>query len=141
MSSTKLMYDDCAHRQKTVDSTSLVNYHFFKGKFENCTSCNVQRLELNEPTREGTIPLVDIESELDGRTRPHTKCDQFKFHPKCDRPGFCINKDDPRVHVNNEPSVCFNPKLAWNNIKKPNDVGYRLPNPNACDAKYLKKSK
>lgn len=135
MSSTRLLYDDCACRQRTVDSTSLVNYYFFKGKFENCTDCHTQRLELNEPTREGTIPLVDIESELDGRNRPHSKCDQFKFHPNCSRPGFCINGKDQRVHVNNPPDVCFYPKLAWNNIRKASDPGYRLPNPYMCDIK------
>ena len=31
MSSTRLIYDDCACRQRTVDSTSLVNYYFYKG--------------------------------------------------------------------------------------------------------------
>lgn len=141
MSSTKLIYDDCAFRQRTVDSTSLVNYWFYKGKFENCTGCNVQRLELNEPTKQGTIPLVDIESELTGITRANTKCDQFKFHPRCNKPGFCINKNDPRVQVNNEPSVCFNPKLAWNNIKRSADPGYRLPNPYVCETNYSKSQK
>lgn len=138
MSSNRLIYDDCACKQQTVDSTSLVNYYFYKGKFENCTDCNTKRLELNEPTRKGTIPLVDIESELNGINRSTTKCDQFKFHPKCNRPGFCISGNDPKIFTNNPPDVCFYPKLAWNNIRKPTDPGYRLPNPNLCNIKKKK---
>jgi hypothetical protein len=132
MSSTRLIYDDCAAKQRTVDSTSLVNYYFFKGQFENCTECNVVRTHLNDPPKQGQIALVDIESELQVRSRPQTKCDQFKYSPGCNKPNFCINKNDPAVPLNLPPDVCFYTKLAWNNIRKPNDVGYRLPSPNVC---------
>lgn len=132
MSSTRLLYDDCASKQRTVDSTSLVNYYFYKGAHENCTDCNMHRLDFNEPSRPGTIPLVDIESELEGRNRPQTKCDQFKYHPNCNKQNFCINKNDTRIAQYTPPDVCFYTKLAWNNIRKPTDPGYRLPKPNVC---------
>ncbi len=134
MSSTRLIYDDCANIQRTADSTSLINYFFYKGKFENCTDCNTRRLELNEPTRNGTIPLVDIESELiGGRNRPLTKCDQYKYNPKCNTEGLCLSGSDPRIFVNNPPDVCDYLPLKWNNIKKMTSPGYVLPNTDLCN--------
>jgi hypothetical protein len=141
MSSNRLIYDDCASEQQITDSTSLLNYYFYKGKFENCSECNVRRLELNEPPRKGKLSLVEIESDLDGRNRPATKCDNHKFSKNCDINGFCINGKDPRIITNNPPDVCFYPGLAWNNIKKVTDPGYRLPDPYACDLRMKIKNK
>ena len=94
MSFNRLMYDDCACKQKTDDSTSPMQYQLYKGKFENCNKCDTKGGVARDTISYGE--LVSIENELRNQNGPATVCPGKKHNPANANKGVAIN----------EPSVC-----------------------------------
>lgn len=115
-------YDGCAYNKRLTESTAPLNYQLYQGKFESCGKCR-------EDLFWAPQDLVDVESELDGRKRPLSQCDKFKYSPQCVQNGLCTSTYDPRVPVVFAPEVC---PIVTNNIPKIRYTGIRLNNPNFC---------
>ena len=62
MSFNRLMYDDCACKQQTEDSTTPMQYQLYKGKFENCNKCDTEGGVARDTISYGD--LVSIENKL-----------------------------------------------------------------------------
>ena len=79
MSSNRLMYDTCEYKTRIGESVGPLEYMLNPIRYENCNKC---RMELG--TVGGTNVshikgnLVDLETDLRGQTRRHTKCPQLK---------------------------------------------------------------
>ena len=80
--STRLIYDECAYKNKLKQSNESLDYTLYPGKFYNCSKC---RMELGQVGGNGVSlysgNLVDLESDLMGIQRTNPKCDQpfFRF--------------------------------------------------------------
>jgi len=75
----RTLYDDCAFKQRTMTSVEPLFYELYGGKFENGLTCkkNNGAVVANNWT---TIGLrTDVESELQYRTIPLTKCATQKY--------------------------------------------------------------
>ena len=48
MSSNRLMYDTCAYKKKLEESTTPLDYNLYTGKYENCSKCRLEGLEIIE---------------------------------------------------------------------------------------------
>ena len=94
MSFNRLMYDECACKQKTSDSTTPMEYQLYKGKFENCNKCATEGAVPRDTISYGE--LVSIESELRNQHRATSICPTNKHNPKKANKGVAIN----------DPSVC-----------------------------------
>ena len=82
MSSSRLIYDDCAYEQRLKESTNPLRYMLNPQKYENCNKCRYELGLLggaNVSINSGN--LVDVESDLSGRTRPLTECSANKYKP------------------------------------------------------------
>lgn len=124
--SNRPIYDNCSYQKQIYESTSPLSYNLYQGKFENCNKCIYDRFWT-------PYQLVDIETELRNQTRPLSNCDEFKYSSTCERSGLCVSTFDPQVPVVMAPEVC---PIVYNNITKPLNPGYHLPNPNFCNS-YL----
>ena len=94
MSFNRLMYDDCACKQQTEDSTTPMQYQLYKGKFENCNKCDTKGGVARDTISYGE--LVSIENELRNQNGPATVCPSKKHNPATSSKGVAIN----------EPSIC-----------------------------------
>lgn len=121
-SSNRLKYDNCSYEKELYESTSPLAYQLYGGKFENCNKCLYDKFYMR-------YDLVDIETELRNQTRPLSKCDQFKYSPKCRKSGLCLSTFDKTVPVVLAPEIC---PIVYNNIPKMTTPGYRVPDPNFC---------
>ena len=84
MSSNRLKYDTCAYKQTLKQSIKPVNYMLDPIRYNHCNKCfpnnhvgiiggtNVSNIKGN---------LVDLESDLSGRTHMATKCPEYKWGP------------------------------------------------------------
>ena len=93
MSSSRLIYDDCAYEQRLKESTNPLRYVLNPQKYENCNKCRYELGLLGGPNVSiNSGNLVDVESDLSGRTRALTECSARKYKPKCAVPnGKCKN--------------------------------------------------
>lgn len=86
MSSNRLNYDTCQYKQKLAESISVGNYMLNVPPIA-CDSCYPYppsiRLQRQGDSVSATQPLIDVDSELIGITRPASKCPSRKFIPKC----------------------------------------------------------
>lgn len=91
MSSSRLIYDDCAYEQRLKESTNPLRYVLNPQKYENCNKCRYELGLLGGPNVSiNSGNLVDVESDLSGRTRALTECSAKKYKPKCAVPnGKC----------------------------------------------------
>ncbi len=121
-SSNRLAYDACSYAKELYESTSPLLYQLYEGKHENCGKCL-------KDTFWRPFDLVDIESELKNITRPNSRCDQFKYDPKCKKSNMCISTFDKDVPVVFAPEVC---PIIHNNIPKMKTPGYSLPPAKLC---------
>jgi hypothetical protein len=102
---TRINFDDCAHRLRTISSKESYDYHTFPDKYRNqnknfnvlkkChdNKCkNNNNCKLNDKTYNvSPISLrIDIESELKGQKLINSKCPGSKYLP-CD---FNINDNN-----------------------------------------------
>ena len=82
MSSNRLLYDDCAYRQRLDESVDPLSYMLNPIKYENCQKCR-HELGLVGGTAVSHIKgnLVDLENDLRGATRQSTLCPSRKYAP------------------------------------------------------------
>ncbi len=73
---TRLIYDECAYKNRMKQSSSTLDYTLYPGKFYNCSKC---RMELGQVGGNGVSlysgNLVDLESNLMGIQKTNPKCD------------------------------------------------------------------
>ena len=116
-SSSKNIYDNCDYEQNLYESTAPLNYRLYFGQMENSQKCIYDKFWVK-------YDLVDIESELRNQVRPLSRCDQFKYSPRCKKSGLCISTFDKTAPVVLSPEVC---PIVYNNIPRQTSPGYRLP--------------
>ena len=127
MSSSRLLYDNCAYAKRIDESTAPSNYMLNPIRSENCNKCRPELGTLggtNVSINEGNI--VDVESDLSGRTRMNSDCPSQKYQPKACKcklnsgiPGDCDSCQSKKHHL--RPCNLFQYK------PRPTDVGFRLP--------------
>ena len=81
MSSTRLIYDECAYESKLKTSTGVLEHVFDVRKFENCTQDCDQNSAENVKNMQRITERVDIESELFALPRNTSLCPTKKFNP------------------------------------------------------------
>lgn len=82
MAFTSLLYDSCATKKRTEESTGILSYLMDPNKYYNCNPC---RIDLGT-TGGNQVSLydgnlVDLDSDLSGRTRPASLCPSSKYLP------------------------------------------------------------
>lgn len=112
MSSNRLIYDNCAYKQKMTESTQPLHYVLNPLKYENCKKCR-HELGLVGGTAVSHIQgnLVDVENDLRGATRINSNCNELKFQS---------NKNHNMLHL---PS-CQMINYKSNNIPKSKDLKF-----------------
>ena len=121
-SSNRLIYDNCSYQKRLYEGTAPLDYQLYQGKFENCNKCIHDQFWT-------PLQLVDQETELQGRGRPLSHCDQFKYNPQCKKSDMCTSTFDKTNPIVLAPEVC---PIVHNNIKKRTTPGYSLPSGNFC---------
>jgi len=121
----RLIYDNCEYQTRLQESTSPFSYVMYEGKFENCQKCVFDNFYR-------PFDLVDIETELQNRTRIGSKCPNRKYDPRCAKSATCTSTFDKSVPVVFAPEVC---PIVKNNIPRTTNNGYSLPEINVCARK------
>ena len=121
-SSNRSLYDNCAYQKRLYESTQPLQYQLYFGAREHCQKCRFDKFYTK-------YDLVDVESELMNRTRPLSRCDQYKYNPRCRKSGLCMSTFDPTRPIVLAPEVC---PIIYNNIPRQTHPGYTLPNANPC---------
>lgn len=116
------LYDNCNYQQYVRETTSPFDYLTYFGAAENCSRCVFRHFWRR-------FDVVDIESELRNQTRPQSKCNQYKYNPKCSKSGLCTSTYSVNVPIVIDPSIC--PPVS-SNILKPVSIGYKPQNQNFC---------
>lgn len=122
--SNRLLYDACYVQKRTFESTQPLNYYIYMDAHENCGKCKSNRLYYRQDPE-----LVDIETELRNQTRPHSRCDNFKYTPDCKRSGLCTSTFDKNIPVVPDPNIC---PIVYNNIRRRTTPGYTIPSTKNC---------
>ena len=86
MSYNRLIYDNCAYKQRMNESIAPLYYHLDDIAYQNKNNCSQ-----DDPgffiRQTSNIPrnpcLVDVESELLGVHRNASSCSSNKYHPSC----------------------------------------------------------
>ena len=128
---TRKMYDGCAYKQDTKQSTDPLELVLDVSKYVHCD--NICKPAAEYPPN-GAL-LVDVESSLWGIDKLASDCDTAK-HPFCG-PNGCLLTNDARVAPHITPYACERGKgnenaVITTNMQMPTDPGYSLPNPNIC---------
>jgi hypothetical protein len=125
---TKLWDDNCAIQERACRSHGPYDYSMYRGKFVNCGRCQIVQPKY--------VSLVDAESELLGRTRSASTCNQFSYNPnQKNLPRGSISTFNARVPISLPPQVCPAAErlLYFNNgLLRPTNVGVRFQSPNIC---------
>ena len=80
----RLCYDACYTQERVRESTSPFMYVMNTNMYVNDRNCFPDAVGIvgGNPTTQTPMPaLIDVESDLQGRDRPATKCSEFKYHP------------------------------------------------------------
>jgi hypothetical protein len=96
---TRRMYDGCAFKQDTRQSTEPLDYQLDVTKYVNCNNMCAPKV-----VNPGAVGLVDVESSLWGLDKLSSKCDSMQ-HPFCG-PAGCLLTKDSRVPFNRNPLAC-----------------------------------
>ena len=128
---TRKMYDGCAFKQDTKQSTDPLELVLDVSKYVHCD--NICKPAGDRPSQ-GAL-LVDVESSLWGIDKLASDCDTSK-HPFCG-PNGCLLTNDARVAPHITPYACERGKANDNavittNMHMPTNQGYTLPNANIC---------
>jgi len=117
----QLIYDNCAYQKDLQISTNPGEYRLYLGQAENENKCTLggRVFFKQDPC------IVDVESELRNIKRPSSKCDQFKYNPKCARSPLCTSTFDPSNPQIPDPTVC---PIIHNNIARPMNPGFNMRN-------------
>jgi hypothetical protein len=122
---SNLIYDPCALAQRVRESTGPMQYRLYLGAYENCN--NICATPGNFPAN--PIPLVDVDSELTGRTRIQSLCSGSKY-PYCNG-GECLLTDDKRIPPFT-PYMACDRDITPTNMRPLSNPGYVLPSANFC---------
>lgn len=112
--SDRSIYDDCETKRSTVESTAPGEYQLFGGKFENCDKCVYDKFYR-------PFDLVDVESELQNRTRKASRCPENNYDPRCKKSANCLSTYDKSRPVVLAPEVC---PIVFNNIQRQTHKGF-----------------
>jgi hypothetical protein len=115
---TRQHYDQCTVDLEQSQNLGPYEYQVYHGKFEHCKKC------IHDGQFWTPYKLVDVESELKNITRPLTRCNRFKYNPKCEKSKNCLSTYDKSVPVVLAPEVC---PIVENTIRRPVSTGNRLP--------------
>jgi hypothetical protein len=155
MAFTRQLYGSCATKKRTEESTGVLSYLMDPNKFYNCNPCRIGLGTVggnNVSLYDGNI--VDLESDLSGRTRQNTYCPSGKFLPGTVVQGSDVNKCTPDCGVDGLP--CGNAKCRQEKLihlpscdiveykPRPDTIGYELNYPPCSTKGYTppaKKSK
>ena len=143
MAFSRLCYDTNAYSSEVAQSTGTLGYLLNPVKYENCHKCRANfgivggpEVSLNDEN------MVDVESELSGRTRPLTKGNCGKYTPTCSASGQC--KSDSGVPFDCDECQPVKKHLRTCQIVKYppriDNVGYRVKQP-TCEDVYRAHSK
>jgi hypothetical protein len=121
-----LTYDNCNQNQKVNSSTAPYGYETYIGAYVNDMKCYNQQVWSKQDPK-----VVDAESELQYRTRPMSRCAQYKYQPFCESSPMCISTFDKSLPVIYDPALSCGP-VVRSNIQYPNGVGYTIPSQNIC---------
>lgn len=137
MAFTRQMYGTCATKKRTEESTGVLSYLMDPNKFYNCNPCRIELGTVggnNVSLYEGN--MVDLDSELSGRTRVQTHCPSGKYLPGTVIQSQDVNKCTPDCGVDGLPcgnAQCRQEKLvhlpSCNIVQykpRPDGVGYDL---------------
>jgi hypothetical protein len=122
----RTLYDDCAFKQRTMTSVEPLFYELYNGKFEHKVTCrkNDGSKLANNWTTIG--PRVDVESELQYRTIPLTKCATEKYIA-CGFTGNNAKKSNSYTGCQNNvvitPFLCDR-DVVPTNMKMPKSKGF-----------------
>lgn len=136
MTLNSLRYDPATYSEFLAQSTSPLTYLLNPIKFENCHKCSPQLGITGGPDVSiDTKNLVDVESELMGRTRVLSKASCGLYQPTCKsgkkcrnaHPGIPYDCDEcqpQKRHVRECSMIPYPPKIT--------SVGYKIEQPD-CD--------
>lgn len=129
---TRKMYDDCAYKQSSKQSTDPLELVIDITKYINCNNM----CQPSKPIPRNSILLVDVESSLKGLDKTASNCDCDK-HPFCGPKG-CLLTNDPRIAPHITPYVCDRGRpgdkaVVTTNMRPPEHPGYFIPNVNICE--------
>ena len=86
MSYNRLLYDNCAYKQRINESLAPLYYNLNDIAYQNDTNCSQDDpgFFIKQTSNVPKNPcLVDLESELFGVHRNASNCSTNKFHPPC----------------------------------------------------------
>ena len=121
-SSNRLIYDNCAFKQQIDLSTNPLGYYLYRGKYENCNRCVVDKFWR-------PFELVDYESDLLNINRPSTRCNKYKYNPNCEKTKTCISTFEKSNPIVLSPDLC---PIIHNNLPKIKDNHVYVPIENLC---------
>ena len=139
LASSQLIYDEDASRIRTKQSTQPLNYLLNPLKFSNCHSCRIEfGIVGGRDVSLNNTNLVDLESDLSGRTRVLSKymC-KDPYQPKCRKhrggqckkdvglPYDCLECQEDKLHLRSCGMVKHPPRATT--------VGYTIEQPNCAE--------
>lgn len=150
MAFTRELYSSCLTDKRAEESTGVLSYLMDLNKFYNCNPCRIERGTVGGNTvslYEGNI--VDLESDLMGRTRHYTRCPTGKYVAGTVVQGKDANKCTPECGVDGLP--CGRPQCRQEKLvhlpecklvhykARPTDAGIKLNDFNTCPASTKKR--
>ncbi len=142
MSLNSLIYDPATYRQEIYQSTQPLGYLLNPIKFENCHKCRHEiGIVGGNDVSLTTTNIVDLESDLSGRSRILSKAVCGNYVPTC-RSGKKCKNASPGIPYEcpecQEKKYHLRPCQMISNLPKIDNVGYKIEQPN-CD-EILRKS-
>jgi len=140
MAFTRQLDDPCAVKKRTEEATGILSYLMDPNKYYNCNPCRIELGTVggnNVSLYDGN--MVDLESDLSGRTRANTHCPSGHYLPGTVIQGVDVNKCTPACSVDGLP--CGNAKCRKEKLvhlpecslvhykPRPTTVGYELNYP------------
>lgn len=142
MTLNSLRYDPSTYREDLAQSTSPLAYVLNPIKFENCHKCSPKLGLVGGPdvSLDATQNIVDLESDLSGRTRVLSRAACGMYQPTCksgkkcrrSHPGIPFDCDEcqpKKLHVRTCDMIPYPKKITT--------VGYKIEQPNCDQLKAL----
>ncbi len=94
MSQSRLSYDDQVYNENVKQSTGTLGYILNPIRYVNCRKCRIEQ-GITQGQDVSITPgnIVDMESDLSGRTRLNSKYDCNAYRPKCSKKGHKCKTD------------------------------------------------
>ncbi len=85
MSFTRLQYDTCEYKQELSDNVSVLGYLLDPVKYNHCTPCRSELgLVGGNNVSQSVGNIVDLENDLFGINRGHSRCGITRYIPRND---------------------------------------------------------